>query len=70
MGVRLTRFVNGDSGNRVFRAASGVQILQPPPLASLGDLRAVRRDDMGVARVLPTRPPVAARPRGLTPTTG
>jgi len=41
MGVRLTRVVNGDSGNRVFRAASGVQILPPRPLASRGDLRAV-----------------------------
>jgi hypothetical protein len=41
MGVRLTRVVNGDSGNRVFSAASGVQILHPRPLASQGDLRAV-----------------------------
>lgn len=33
--------LTGIGGNRVFRAASGVQILQPRTLASRGDLRAV-----------------------------
>jgi len=36
MGVRLKRVVNGDSGNRVFKAAGGVQILQPRPLGFAG----------------------------------
>lgn len=62
--------LTGIGGNRVFRAASGVQILQPRPLASRGDPRAVRRDDMGDARVLPPRRPVAGRQRILTPTSG
>ena len=58
MGVRSKRGVNGDSENRVFRAASGVQILRPRPLASRGDLRAVPPGRYG------QRPRSAAAPAG------
>jgi len=58
MGVRSARVVNGIGGNRVFRAASGVQIFRPRPLASRGDLRAVPPGRYG------RRPRSAAAPAG------
>ena len=50
--------LTGIGGNRVFRAASGVQILRPRPLASRGDLRAVPPGRYG------RRPRSAAAPAG------
>ena len=50
--------LTGIGGNRVFRAASGVQVLQTCPLASRGDLRAVPPGRYG------RRPRSAAAPAG------
>ncbi len=50
--------LTGTGGNRVFMAASGVQILRPRPLASRGDLRAVPPGRYG------RRPRSAAAPVG------